>query len=140
METLKLRIETAGKALKTLKAITEEPYSIIVRDAAIQRFEYTFETFWKVVKNYLDVQEGIICNSPKSCFKEAFKVGLLSEEETIKILEMVDDINLTSHIYREEVAAEIYRRIRDYWDLMDRVCQRVVEKMGSDFRNMLLEK
>ena len=133
METLKLRIETAEKALNTLKAITEEPYSIIVRDAAIQRFEYTFETFWKVVKNYLDVQEGIICNSPKSCFKEAFKAGLLSEEETIKILEMVDDRNLTSHTYREEVAEEIYRRIRDYWDLMDRVCRRVVEKNGIGF-------
>ncbi|PAV10612.1 hypothetical protein ASJ81_12990 [Methanosarcina spelaei] len=45
METLKLRIETTEKALKTLKAITEEPYSVIVRDAAIQRFEYTSETF-----------------------------------------------------------------------------------------------
>ncbi len=68
METLKLRVETAEKALKTLKAITEEPYSVIVRDAAIQRFEYTSEAFWKVVKSYLDIQEGIICNSPKSCF------------------------------------------------------------------------
>jgi hypothetical protein len=38
VETLKLRIETTEKALKTLKAITEEPYSVIFRDAAIQRF------------------------------------------------------------------------------------------------------
>lgn len=135
METLKLRIETAERALKTLKVITEEPYSVIVRDAAIQRFEYTFETFWKVVKNYLVVQEGIICNSPKSCFKEAFKTGLLSEEETVKILEMVDDRNLTSHTYREEVAEEIYRRVKDYWDLMDRVCRRVGEKLNLDFFN-----
>lgn len=30
METIILRIETAGKALKTLKAITEEPYSVIL--------------------------------------------------------------------------------------------------------------
>jgi nucleotidyltransferase substrate binding protein (TIGR01987 family) len=133
VETLKLRIETTEKALKTLKAITEEPYSVIVRDAAIQRFEYTSETFWKVVKGYLDVQEGVICNSPKSCFKEAFKVGLLSEEETVKILEMVDDRNLTSHTYHEEIAEEIYRQIRDYWKLMDEVCRRVVEKIESDF-------
>ena len=96
METLKLRIEYAEKALKTFKVITEEPYSVIVRDAAIKRFEYTSEIFWKVIKDYLEVHEGIICNSPKSCFKEVFKVGLLSEEETIKILEMVDDRNLTS--------------------------------------------
>jgi nucleotidyltransferase substrate binding protein (TIGR01987 family) len=133
METLKLRIETAEKALKTLKAITEEPYSVIVRDAAIQRFEYTFEAVWKVVKNYLDVQEGIICNSPKSCFKEAFKVGLLSEEETVKILEMVDDRNLTSHTYREEVAEGIYRRTEIYWNLMDTICRRVIERLKSDF-------
>lgn len=45
METLNLRIETAVKALKTLEAITEEPYSVIVQDAAIQRFEYAFKKF-----------------------------------------------------------------------------------------------
>jgi nucleotidyltransferase substrate binding protein (TIGR01987 family) len=98
-------------------------------------FVYTHEAFWKVVKSYLDVQEGIICNSHSSCFKEAFKAGLLSEEETVKILEMVDDRNLTSHTYREEVAIDIYRRVRDYWDLMDRVCQRVVKKLDSDFKS-----
>ncbi len=140
METLKLRIETTEKALKTLKAITEEPYSVIVRDAAIQRFEYTSETFWKVVKGYLDVQEGIVCNSPKSCFKEAFKVGLLSEEETVKILEMVDDRNLTSHTYHEEVAEEIYRRTKDYWKLMDEVCRRIILKIESDFRGSPIKK
>jgi len=140
MDTLKLRIEYAEKALRTLKAITEEPFSVIVRDAAIQRFEYTSEVFWKVVKGYLDIQEGIICNSPKSCFKEAFKVGLLSEEETVKILEMVDDRNLTSHTYHEDVAEEIYRKIKDYWKLMDEVCRRVVEKIELDFSGSPAEK
>jgi nucleotidyltransferase substrate binding protein (TIGR01987 family) len=134
VETLKLRIETTEKALKTLKVITEEPYSVIVRDAAIQRFEYTSEAFWKVVKGYLDVQEGIVCNSPKSCFKEAFKVGLLSEEETVKVLEMVDNRNLTSHTYHEEIAEEIYRQIEEYWKLMDEVFRRIVNKVDSDFR------
>ena len=73
METLKLRIETTERALRTLKAITEEPYSVIVRDAAIQRFEYTSETFWKVVKGYLNVQEGIICNSPSHVSSKRLK-------------------------------------------------------------------
>ncbi len=35
-------------------------------------------------------------------------MSLLSEEETVKILEMVDDRNLTSHTYHE-IAEEIYR-------------------------------
>ena len=108
----------------------EEPYSVIVRDAAIQRFEYTSEIFWKVIKDYLDVHDGVICNSPKAHFKETFKVGLISEEETVNILEMVDDGNLTSHTYHEEVAGDIYRRIKDYWILMDRVCKRLAEKLN----------
>jgi nucleotidyltransferase substrate binding protein (TIGR01987 family) len=128
MEKLKLRSETAIKALKTLKEIVEEPYSTIVRDAAIKRFEYSFDIFWKLVKDYLRVQEGIECASPKSCFREAFKVGILSEEETVKALEMTDDRNLSTHTYDEEAVEKIYQQVRDYWKLMDEICRRIIEK------------
>jgi nucleotidyltransferase substrate binding protein, HI0074 family len=127
MEKLKLRSETTIKALKTLKEIVEEPYSTIVRDAAIKRFEYSFDIFWKLIKDYLRVQEGVECASPKSCFREAFKVGILSEEETIKILEMTDDRNLSTHTYDEEAVEEIYQQIKDYWKLMDDICKRIIE-------------
>ena len=127
METLKLRSETAIKALKTLEEIVEEPYSTIVRDASIKRFEYSFDIFWKFIKDYLRVQEGIECASPKSCYREAFKVGILSEEETAKVLEMADDRNLSTHTYNEEAIEEIYQRVRDYWKLMDNICVRIIE-------------
>jgi nucleotidyltransferase substrate binding protein (TIGR01987 family) len=129
MEKLKLRAETATKALKTLKEIVEEPYSTIVRDAAIKRFEYSFDIFWKFVKDYLRVQEGIECASPKSCFREAFKVSILSEEEAVKVLEMTDDRNLSTHTYDEEAVYEIFQQVRDYWKLMDEICKRVIEKV-----------
>lgn len=121
MEKLERRIEGAEKALETLREILREPYSVIVRDAVIQRFEYTFEIFWKLTKEYLYNYEGIECNSPKSCFREALSVGLLNEEQTITCLEMTDDRNLTSHTYVEEVAESIYEKIRDYYELMDTV-------------------
>ncbi len=132
MEKLKLRAESATKALKTLHEITEEPYSTIIRDASIKRFEYSFDIFWKFIKDYLRVREGIECASPKSCFREAFKVGILSEEETVKTLEMTDDRNLSTHTYDEEAVEEIYHQIRDYWVLMDRVCRRVVEAIEAE--------
>ncbi len=125
MEKLKIIAEETGRALTTLKEITEEPYSIIIRDASIQRFEYSFEIFWKLLKEYLRDREGIICASPKSCFREAFKVELLTEEETIKALEMTDDRNLTAHTYHEEVAMEIYQKIKGYYELMDSVYQKL---------------
>ena len=127
MEKLKPRSETAKKALKTLEEIVDEPYSTIVRDASIKRFEYSFDIFWKLIKDYLRVQEGIECASPKSCFREAFKVGILSEEETVKVLEMTDDRNLSTHTYDEEAIEEIYQQVRDYWKLMNDICKRIIE-------------
>jgi nucleotidyltransferase substrate binding protein (TIGR01987 family) len=127
LEKLKLRSETAIKALKTLEEIVDEPYSTIIRDASIKRFEYSFDIFWKVIKDYLRVKEGIECSSPKSCFREAFKVGIISEEETVKVLEMTDDRNLSTHTYDEEAIEEIYQQVRDYWKLMDDICRRIVE-------------
>lgn len=129
MEKLKLRAEAATKALKTLEEIIELPYSTIIRDASIKRFEYSFDIFWKFIKDYLRVREGIECASPKSCFREAFKAGILSEEETVKTLEMTDDRNLSTHTYDEEAVEEIYHQIKDYWYLMDKVCRRVVERV-----------
>ena len=119
MEKLKRRATEVEKALETLEEITREPYSVIVRDAAIQRFEYTFEAFWKFLRDYLREIEGIRCNSPKSCFREALATGLISEEQTITCLEMTDDRNLTAHTYIEKLAERIYKKVASYCNLMD---------------------
>ncbi len=131
MEKLRRRLEGAEKALETLREILREPYSVIVRDATIQRFEYTFEIFWKLVKEYLYNHEGIECNSPKSCFREALSVGLLNEEQAITCLEMTDDRNLTSHTYVEEVAESIYEKMQDYYHLMDTVFNLTKKEFGK---------
>ena len=131
MEKLIRLLQTAGKSLSTLQEIIQTPYSVIVRDSAIQRFEYCFEISWKLLKEYLKVHEGIICNSPKSCFKEAFKVNLLTEENTIKALEMTDDRNLTSHTYHEELANEIFRKITDYYHLMERLYVKIDKNLNQ---------
>jgi len=127
MEKLKRRTEELGKALKTLKEITREPYSVVVRDAAIQRFEYTFEAFWKFLRDYLREAEGIRSNSPKSCFREALGAGLISEEQSMTCLEMTDDRNLISHTYIETVADQIYRKIGSYCKLMEEIFNLVEE-------------
>ncbi len=70
------------------------------------------------------VKEGLICNSPKSCFREAFTVGKITEDETIKLLEMTDDRNMTSHTYKEEIAQSIYSNLDEYNKLMEDVIKR----------------
>ena len=121
MERLKQRKADAQKALQTFSEILNEPYSVIVRDAAIQRFEYSFEAAWKFLKEYLRVKEGVVCHAPKACFREAQSAGLLNEEETLLCLEMTDDRNMTSHTYREEIANLLYGKRETYLTLMQKL-------------------
>lgn len=120
MERLELKYKDAIRALGTLEDIIKEPFSLIVRDAAVQRFEYTFEAFWKFIKEYLKEKEGVIANSPKSCFKEIFSLSFVSEEETVELQEMTDRRNDTSHTYKEEVAQSIYKKLKDYSLLIEK--------------------
>ncbi|MBW7897570.1 Nucleotidyltransferase substrate binding protein like protein [Candidatus Brocadiaceae bacterium B188] len=119
MERLTLKYKDTLHALNTLNEILRQPFSIIVRDATIQRFEYTFEALWKYIKEYLKEREGIIANSPKSCFRELFSLGFLTEEETVNFLEMTDRRNDTFHTYKEEVAQIIYSKIPGYFSGME---------------------
>ncbi|MEW6096609.1 MAG: HI0074 family nucleotidyltransferase substrate-binding subunit [bacterium] len=125
---LRLRNKDAAKAVESLGEILEEPFSIIVRDATIQRFEYTFEAIWKLLKEYLREREGLICNSPKSCFREAFSAGLLTEDETVQFLEMTDDRNMTTHIYKEEISQILYGKIPTYYRLMELLLEQIKDK------------
>ena len=118
MEKLSLALHSAAKAMATLDEAIQLPFSVIVRDAAIQRFEYTFEALWKALKVYLQEREGELCASPKGCFRQAFQSGLLTLEEVERCLVMTDDRNLTSHTYIEEIAEALYRKLPDYVQVM----------------------
>lgn len=129
MERLRLKYQDAFNALKTVEDILKEPFSMIIRDATIQRFEYTFEALWKFLKEYLKEKEGIVSNSPKACFKEIFSLGFLTEEETVRCLEMTDRRNDISHTYKEEVAKLIYSKIKGYYTLMKNLLDQFEDKI-----------
>ena len=119
MDQLALRLQVARKALRSLHAILKSRKSVVTRDAAIQRFEYTFEAVWKTVKVYLLVRQGLDLASPKSVLRAAGSSGLLNEVQTRRALAMTDDRNRTSHTYNEQVSVEIYKRIPKYAELME---------------------
>jgi nucleotidyltransferase substrate binding protein (TIGR01987 family) len=133
MENLNAKLNSMSKALGTLEEGLSLPYSVLVRDACIQRFESSFETCWKTVKEYLREFEGIACNSPKSCLREAFQSGLLDEQGTEIALKMVDSRNLTAHTYIEAVAQSIFEELPQYL----RVMKQLLEKMFERKKNSL---
>ncbi len=125
MERLTLKQKDAQKALISLEEILKEPYSVIIRDATIKRFEYTFDTFWKYFKEYLKINKGLDVRSPKDCFREILSQGLCDEEEAENLLNMTDSRNETVHTYKEEVAKEIYSKIESYAKLMDKILGKI---------------
>ncbi|RUM87885.1 MAG: nucleotidyltransferase [Thermodesulfatator sp.] len=133
MENFEKRWELALKALESLQEILKrsvDPLTdeyVILRDASIQRFEYTFEIFWKTLKDFLKSYEYIDCFSPNKCFREALKSGLLTPEETEDCLEMLKARNLTVHTYREEIAQQLYPKLEGFANLMERILLRLKE-------------
>jgi nucleotidyltransferase substrate binding protein (TIGR01987 family) len=97
----------------------EEPLAI---DGTIQRFEFTFELFWKAVRRLL-ARQGIEANSPKAVLQQAYRLGWLDDEP--KWLKVLEDRNLTSHTYREPLALEIYGRIPAHHAAMREVVQKL---------------
>jgi nucleotidyltransferase substrate binding protein (TIGR01987 family) len=105
------------KAMANLKSILAENKTPIVRDAAIKRYEICYELAWKSIQESLRTEGMEVCKSPKGCFKEAFKQGWIVDEQAFS--EMVQNRNLTTHTYNENLADEIYDSLETYVHLFD---------------------
>jgi nucleotidyltransferase substrate binding protein (TIGR01987 family) len=111
-DELKYSIEQFNKTLSRLNAGIKKAKDQLDNDGVIQRFEFTFELLWKTLRLFL-LDEGIITKSPKEALKEAFRFGLIKDEEIF--LDMLEDRNQTSHIYSEEISKEIVLRIKKFY-------------------------
>ena len=84
------------------------------RDKAgvIQAFEFTFEQCWKSIQKRAG-SEGVEVGSPKRAFTFAFQNSWIQKEDEHLWLKMIQDRNLTSHTYREDIANEVLKRIQE---------------------------
>lgn len=106
MSKLEAIINQFESALNRLNEVLREPKNSIVRDSAIQRFEFSIDLAWKSTKAFLEEKKGITCNSPKDCFREAYHQGLIEYDDAW--IRYVDMRNETVHTYKEEIADKIY--------------------------------
>ena len=126
---IQLKREQTERALASLLELVpqylESKENIILRDAMIQRFEYSTEAFWKFLKAYLLTEHNLSANSPRDVIRTGLKAKLFSEEISKELLQMLDDRNLTIHTYVEELAETISGRIPAYSKSMQAVMTRL---------------
>lgn len=107
--------ESLKQSLERFQEILQEKKTVANRDSAIKRFEFTVELAWKTVQRFLREQE-IVCRSPKECFQEAFRFGLVEDDP--QWIEMFEDRNKTVHTYDETFADDVYGRMPRYLELL----------------------
>jgi nucleotidyltransferase substrate binding protein (TIGR01987 family) len=102
------------KALKSLDDVLALKKDEIVRDASIQRFEYTYELAWKMIKRHLDwagtSDAGTLTR--RDLFREAARVGLIADADVW--FEYHQARNETSHTYEKTAAEEVYQSARKF--------------------------
>jgi nucleotidyltransferase substrate binding protein (TIGR01987 family) len=81
----------------------------IIKEGIIQRFEYTHELSWKVMKDFLEDVGEVKMYGSKDATKEAFAAELITDGDVW--MDMIKSRNKTSHTYNEEVADEIFKNI-----------------------------
>ncbi|MFO0794270.1 MAG: HI0074 family nucleotidyltransferase substrate-binding subunit [Candidatus Brocadiaceae bacterium] len=106
-----------------------EGFGDIYLDLVVKRFEFTYEMSWKTIKRYLDYV-GIECHSPRSCFKDAFSQKLINDEAVW--LDMIEQRNLSSHIYDEDEIKGILDKINDYKDTFEKLLRSLEERSKGE--------
>ncbi|SCX76642.1 HI0074 family nucleotidyltransferase substrate-binding subunit [Alkaliphilus peptidifermentans] len=114
---IKDKIDDLERAIKKLHDSLSRDHTQddIVIDATIQRFEFTYELSWKLMKAYLEYNGNLEGTSPRKAIQESFKEGIIEDGEGW--LQMLQDRNQTSHTYDEETALEIYEHIKQKYIL-----------------------
>ena len=104
------------KARGSLDLALAAPKTDLNRDASIQRFEFTFELAWKTMRRILKYK-GILINSPRDTIREAAKEGFIQDPK--KWFLFLENRNLTSHVYNEDVAEKIYSALPEFKIILD---------------------
>jgi nucleotidyltransferase substrate binding protein (TIGR01987 family) len=95
------RFNNYEKAFLRLKeAVDQKQLNELERNGLVQRFEFTLDLSWKVMKDYLDHKGFVFKPSPKDTFRQAFESGYIDYAQPL--IDGLDIRNELSHDYSQE--------------------------------------
>lgn len=105
-----LALGNFDRALTRLHQALALPENEIVRDALIQRFEFTFEAGWRAAYRWLRARGADVAEEAFAVLPRAFANKLITDEAGWSQLRRMR--NLTSHTYQEQLAIEVAAFVR----------------------------
>jgi len=103
----------------------------LIKEGLIQRFEYTHELAWNVMKDYALFQGNSTIGGSRDATREAYKLQIIENADLW--MDMIQSRNKTSHTYNEEIANEIYGKIiHEYFQLFLDFQKKMEEKRSGE--------
>ena len=138
MSDKKLDLSALAKAILSLEEAVQEfgrqPKNKFIRDATIQRFEYTYELTHKMLRRYLELTEPNPGEIDKMTFptliRTASERGLLLHGWDVWTIYR-DARNMTSHVYDEDKAIKVVKVIPDFYQESKHLLVKLQEKLSQ---------
>lgn len=86
-----------------------EGLSELEQQGLIQRFEFTHELAWNVLKDYFYYQGTTSINGSRDATREAFQNGLIQDGD--QWMSMIISRNQSTHTYNQKTAQELVEKI-----------------------------
>lgn len=126
---------SSTKESKKKGNFSSEVLDEMIKEGLIQRFEYTHELAWNVMKDYATYQGNPNISGSRDATREAFQMNLISDGKVW--MDMIASRNKTSHTYNEETAEEIYSKIiHEYYPVFLKFQSKMTEKMNVSEKNI----
>ena len=132
MEKLISQLADLTKALERLKEATALESTPIHQDASIQRFEFTFELSWKVIRE-IEKAEGVQTATPREAIRKAADIGLIDNPGDW--LEFLEARNLSVHTYREDIAKQVYEKAVEFIQYVESLLENVKKRDAGSTLN-----
>jgi len=81
----------------------------IIKEGIIQRFEFTHELAWKVMKDFLEYEGYQNITGSRSATRGFFNLDLIKEGQVW--MDMIESRNKTVHTYHENILEQEYSKV-----------------------------
>ena len=125
------RFRNYSRAYSLLREALEsqiEELTQLEREGVIQRFEFTFELSWQLLKDRMEYDGmSISPTTPRNVIREAVSAGLIDDGETW--IDMLTDRNKMSHTYSFAAYEDVIRNIQSrYLSILNDLYQSLAEE------------
>jgi nucleotidyltransferase substrate binding protein (TIGR01987 family) len=126
------RLENYGRAVTLLREAVElmrsRDLSMLEKEGMVQRFEFTWELGWKLLKDYLE-HSGLVLPTvtPSAVIRAAFAAKLVEDGEVW--MQALDARNRMAHTYSAAAFDKVADQIRDrYFPAMEALYHGMIER------------